>query len=222
MRTRKQELISDELKPLVSKTLKEAREKFNYSLEDLAKALNYKKNRQTLHKYETGSLNIPYDVFFEICEIFNIDNINIDNISLSTETKEKYEKKLVKDYVSNLRKDKNLTPFAEKIINTYQNASFEPTINRSELSIKILDDSMGPYYEKGDKIYFKKEINYNNGDDIVIATKSNILSVRRLYKYPKGIILQSMNSKYPTININIVSNDMILGKVTSIYREIKK
>lgn len=222
MRTRKQELISDELKPLVSKTLKEAREKFNYSLEDLAKAINYKKNRQTLHKYETGSLNIPYDVFFEICEIFNIDNINIDNISLSTETKEKYEKKLVKDYVSNLRKDKNLTPFAEKIINTYQNASFEPTINRSELSIKILDDSMGPYYEKGDKIYFKKEINYNNGDDIVIATKSNILSVRRLYKYPKGIILQSMNSKYPTININIVSNDMILGKVTSIYREIKK
>lgn len=221
MRTRKQELISDELKPLISKTLKEAREKFNYSLEDLAKALNYKKNRQTLHKYETGSLNIPYDVFFEICEIFNIDNVDIDNIPVSNETREKYEKKLVKDYVHNLRKDKNLTPFAEKIINTYQNASFEPTINRSELSIKILDDSMFPYYEKGDKIYFKKDSNYNNGDDIVIAIKNNVLAVRRLYKYPKGIILQAMNQKYPTINVNIVSNDMILGKVTSMYREIK-
>ena len=34
--------------------------------------------------------------------------------------------------------------------------------------------------------------NYKNGDDIVIATKSNILSVRKLYKYPKGIILQAI------------------------------
>ena len=74
MRTKKQELISDELKPLVSKLLKESREKYNYSLEDLSKALNHQKNRQTLHKYETGKLNIPYEVLFEICNIFNIDS----------------------------------------------------------------------------------------------------------------------------------------------------
>ena len=74
MRTRKKELISDELKPLVSQLLKESREKYHYSLEDLAKAINYKKNRQTLHKYENGTLNIPYEILFEICRIFNIDN----------------------------------------------------------------------------------------------------------------------------------------------------
>ena len=73
MRTRKDELISDDLKPFVCNIIKEYREKFNYSLEDLARALNYKKNRQTLHKYETGVLNIPYDVFFDIANIFNID-----------------------------------------------------------------------------------------------------------------------------------------------------
>ena len=28
-----------------------------------------------------------------------------------------------------------------------------------------------------------------------------------------------MNPKYPTININVVANNMILGKVTAIYRE---
>ena len=38
------------------------------------RALNYKKNRQTLHKYENGTLNIPYEILFEICRIFNIDN----------------------------------------------------------------------------------------------------------------------------------------------------
>ena len=59
MRTRKKELVSDEIKPYVGRIIKEEREKHNYSLEDLAKALNYTKNRQTLHKYETGLLNIP-------------------------------------------------------------------------------------------------------------------------------------------------------------------
>lgn len=47
MRTRKQELVSDDLKPFVCGIIKDYREKYNYSLEDLARALNYKKNRQT-------------------------------------------------------------------------------------------------------------------------------------------------------------------------------
>jgi len=80
MRTSKEELISDEIKPLICKKIKDARLKFGYSLEDLAKTLNYKKNRQTLHKYETGLLNIPYDILFDICRIFNIDDIDISEI----------------------------------------------------------------------------------------------------------------------------------------------
>ena len=39
MRTRKQELVSDDLKPFVCGIIKEYREKYNYSLEDLARAL---------------------------------------------------------------------------------------------------------------------------------------------------------------------------------------
>ena len=221
MRTRKKELVSDELKPIVSNLIKEVRAKYNYSLEDLAKALNYQKNRQTLHKYETGKLNIPYEILFEICRIFNIDNDIFKNAPITKEEQQKIEKKIFKEYVSSLRKDKNLTPESEKIINTYKNAYYEPNANKSELYIKINDDSMTPVYLKNDKIYFTKKEDYKNGDDIIIAVKNNILSVRRLYRYPKGIILQALNPKYPTININIVSNDMILGKITSIYREIK-
>ncbi len=221
MRTRKQELISDELKPLVSNLIKESREKYNYSLEDLAKAINYQKNRQTLHKYETGKLNIPYEVLFEICRIFNIDNEVFKTAPITKEEQQKIEKKIFKDYVSNLRKDKNLTPESEKIINTYKNAYYEPITHKSDLYIKITDDSMSPVYLKNDKIYFSKKDEYKNGDDIVIAVKNNILSVRRLYRYPKGIILQALNPKHPTINVNIVSNNMILGKITAIYREIK-
>ncbi|MEE3343471.1 MAG: XRE family transcriptional regulator [Bacilli bacterium] len=221
MRTRKQELVSDELKPIVSNLIKEARIKYNYSLEDLAKALNYQKNRQTLHKYETGKLNIPYDILFEICRIFNIDSEVFKNAPITSEEQKKIEKKIVKEYISSLRKDKDLTPESEKIINTYKNAYYEPITNKSELCIKINDDSMAPVYLKNDKIFFTKKEEYKNGDDIIIAVKNNILSVRRLYRYPKGIILQALNPKYPTINVNIVSNDMILGKITSIYREIK-
>lgn len=221
MRTRKKELVSDELKPFVGKLIKDNRQKYNYSLEDLSAALNHQKNRQTLHKYETGLLNIPYDLFFEICNIFNIDTTILNDIAISKDEKKTLENKFVKNYVTSTRADKNLTSKNEKIINTYKNASFEPLIGKSELSVKILDDSMTPYYLKNDKIFFEKQEEYKNGDDIVIATKNNILSVRKLYKYPKGIILQAMNPKYPSLNVNIISPDMILGKVVAIHREIK-
>ena len=221
MRTRKQELVSDELKPLVSEIIKNGREKYNYSLEDLSKAINGQKNRQTLHKYETGKLNIPYDILFEICRIFNLDNEIFKDAPITNEEKQLIEKKIVKEYVSSLRQDKNLTPQSEKIINTYKNANYESITNHSELSMKVLDDSMSPFYYKNDKVFFQKEEDYKNGDDIVIAVKNNILSVRRLYRYPKGIILQAMNPKYPTINVNIIANNMILGRVTAIYREMK-
>ena len=221
MRTRKQELISNELKPIVSDLIKTNREKYNYSLEDLSNAINNKKNRQTLHKYETGKLNIPYDILFEICRVFNIDSEFFKDAEITTEEKEILEKKLIKDYVNSLRKDKNMTPQTEKLINSYKNASYEPVNTKSDLCIKVTDDSMSPVYLKNDKIYFKKQEDYKNGDDIVIAVKNNNLSVRRLYRYPKGIILQALNPKYPTINVNIISNDMILGKVVAIYREIK-
>ncbi len=221
MRTRKQELISDDLKPLVSELIKTAREKYNYSLEDLSKAIDNKKNRQTLHKYETGKLNIPYDILFEICRIFNLDTEVFKKAPITEEEKRLIEKKIIKEYVNSLRQDKNLTPQTEKLINTYKNAAYEAISNHSELSMKIMDDSMLPYYQKNDKVFFQKQEDYKTGDDIVIAVKNNILSIRRLYRYPKGIILQAMNSKYPTINVNIISNDMILGKVTAIYREIK-
>lgn len=221
MRTTKQELISDELKPFVCQILKETRQKYNYSFEDLSKALNHVKNRQTLHKYETGSLNIPYDIFFEICRIFNVSPDLFEQIPMSKKEKEVFEHKFIKEYISNMRNDKNLTSQKEKIINTYKNANYEPTNTTSELSIKLLDDSMSPVYSKGDKIYFQKQKEYNNGDDIIIAIKNGILSVRRLYRYPKGLILQALNPKYQTINVNIVSNEMILGKVKAIYREVK-
>ena len=219
MRTRKKELVSDEIKPYVGKIIKEEREKHNYSLEDLAKALNYTKNRQTLHKYETGLLNIPYDIFFDICRIFNISSDIINEIPASEEEKKTLEQKLLKEYKSSNKNYKNLTVSIEKLLNTYKNVNFEPINNLSEVSIKMLDDSMTPYYEKNDKIYFSKQDDYKNGDDIVIAIKNNVLTVRRLYRYQKGIILQAMNPKYPTININIVANNMILGKVVAIYRE---
>lgn len=222
MRTRKQELVSDELKPFVSKIISENRKKYNFSLEDLSKAINRQKNRQTLHKYENGTLNIPYDLFFEICRIFNLDINELKELPLTEEEKKKMENKMVKEYMNSLNPERGMTVKEEKIINTYKNISYEPITNHSELAIKLLDDSMSPEYLKNDKVFFEKQKDYKNGDDIVIAVKNNILAVRRLYKYPKGIILQALNPKYPTININIISNDMILGKAISIYRELKK
>ena len=214
MRTRKQELVSDDLKPFVCNIMKEYREKYNYSLEDLARALNYKKNRQTLHKYETGTLNIPYEIFFDIANIFNI---NSDVFS----EKDLFEKKMIRSYVNTMTGNNNITSRGEKIVNSYRNASYEPVSKMCDLSIKLMDDSMAPIYLKGDRVFFRKKDSYNSGDDIVIAVKGNVLSVRRLYKSGKAIILQAMNPKYQTIVVNVFSEDMILGKVETLSREIK-
>lgn len=221
MRTRKQELVSDELKPFVCSILKDYREKYNYSLEDLARAIGYKKNRQTLHKYETGSLNIPFEIFFDIASVFNISSDIFKEIPMTKEEKDLFEKKMIRSYVNTMTGNNNITSRGEKIINTYKNASYEPVSRVNELSIKILDDSMSPFYLKGDRVFFRKKNSYDNGDDIVIAVKGNILSVRRLYKSGKNVILQAMNPKYQTIALNIFSEDMILGKVETMSREIR-
>lgn len=221
MRTRKQELVSDDLKPFVCGIIKDYREKYNYSLEDLARALNYKKNRQTLHKYETGTLNIPYEIFFDIAEIFNISSDVIKDIPMTREEEELFEKKLIKNYINTFNGNKNVTSRGEKIVNTYKNASYEPVSKQCALSIKLTDDSMAPIYLKGDRIFFRKKDSYNNGDDIVIAIKGNTLSVRRLYKSNKAIILQAMNPKYQTIVVNVFSEDMILGKVETMSRDVR-
>lgn len=221
MRTRRQELISDEIKPFVSAILKEYRLKYNYSLEDLSRALNYKKNRQTLHKYETGSLNIPYEIFFDIAGIFNIGSDVLGDIPMTDKERELFEKKMIRNYVNNMNSNKNISSRGEKIINTYKNASYEPITKSCELSVKLLDDSMAPVYLKGDRVYFRKMDDYKNGDDIVLAVKGNILSVRRLYRSQKMIILQAMNPKYQTIALNVFSDDMILGKVECMSREVK-
>ena len=183
--------------------------------------MNYKKNRQTLHKYETGSLNIPYEIFFDIASIFNINSDVFNEIPMTKSEKELFEKKMIKNYVDTMTGNKNITSRGEKIINTYKNASYEPVSKQCDLSVKLLDDSMAPVYLKGDRVFFKKKDNYNNGDDIVLAVKGNILSVRRIYKSQKSIILQAMNPKYQTIVVNVFSDDMILGKVETMSREIK-
>ena len=221
MRTRKQELVSDDLKPFVCAILRDYREKYNYSLEDLARALGYKKNRQTLHKYETGSLNIPYDVFFDIANVFNISSDIFNEIPMTKSEKELFEKKMIKNYVNTMKGTNNISSRGEKIINTYKNASYESVSRNCELSVKLMDDSMAPIYLKGDRLFFRKKDTYNNGDDIVIAVKGNVLSVRRLYRSQKMVILQAMNPKYQTIALNIFSEDMILGKVECMSREIR-
>ena len=221
MRTVKKELVSDDLKPFVCNIIKEYRNKYNYSLEDLSRAINYKKNRQTLHKYETGSLNIPYEILFDIAEVFNIDSSVFENIPMTRSEKELFEKKLIKSYVNTVSGNRNMTARGEKIINTYKNASYEPRSRQSELSIKLLDDSMAPVYMKGDRVFFSKKDNYSNGDDIVLAVKGNILSVRRLYRSQKAVILQAMNPKYQTIVVNIFSDDIIFGKVEVMCRDVR-
>ena len=85
---------------------KENREKYHYSLEDLSTAINHKKNRQTLHKYENGTLNIPYDILFEICNIFKVDTKIFEEATTTEEEQSKINQKIVKNYTKKINEAK--------------------------------------------------------------------------------------------------------------------
>ena len=141
MRTRKQELVSDDLKPFVCNIMKEYREKYNYSLEDLARALNYKKNRQTLHKYETGTLNIPYEIFFDIANIFNINSDVFDEIPMTKDEKDLFEKKMIRSYVNTMTGNNNITSRVEKIVNELESGELDldKSITKYTEAMKLIE-----------------------------------------------------------------------------------
>ena len=93
MRTKKQELISDELKPLVSKLIKESREKYNYSfLKDGGETYEWKSHKNCqfivdctwdyVDPYDGYTEDDFYDTCTEICSKFICPNCdkNIDDI----------------------------------------------------------------------------------------------------------------------------------------------
>ena len=97
MRTKKQELISEELKPLVSKMLKEYREKYTHTLGNLTmtgynsnlgnKSFDEKKNRKNSEGNDIGYMNGLYlnSKLAEIDEwkITDIKNRTDDLVKLS-------------------------------------------------------------------------------------------------------------------------------------------
>ena len=184
------------------------------------------KTKMILKEYEKYNKLTDYEkevfpIFFDIANIFNINSDVFDEIPMTKDEKDLFEKKMIRSYVNTMTGNNNITSRGEKIVNTYKNASYEPVSKQCALSIKLTDDSMAPIYLKGDRIFFRKKDSYNNGDDIVIAIKGNTLSVRRLYKSNKAIILQAMNPKYQTIVVNVFSEDMILGKVETMSRDVR-
>ena len=198
MRTSKKELVRDNLKPFVGKLIKDHRLKYNYSLEDLAKAINYQKNRQTLHKYETGLLNIPYDLFFQICRIFNIDTSVLSNIDISEEEKNKLlvaDKKRTSDntsyivfandvYELNDEQKAKIDSIVAKYKNTPQNkiAIYSYNFDNGVDSFKKKRTSLNRAVEirsyllkKGYKNFSIKVININNESD-----KSNMVKLQEI------------------------------------------
>ena len=200
MRTRKQELVSDDLKPFVCGIIKEYREKYNYSLEDLARALNYKKNRQTLHKYETGTLNIPYEIFFDIAEIFNISSDVIKDITMTREEEEFFEKKLIKN-----------------IVNTFEEKGVKVT-DKS----KIVKKSVFTIYENESTVYAGKveykyyldiTYTYNNKN---IEYKNIVLGIGTVDK--AGIAAPNLNIIYTPVLGMYGNENVAKDEITVKYR----
>lgn len=103
------------MKDRISKVLRQARKKNNFSVEDVVNKLkkyNIKISAKTIYGYETGFSNPNADMFVFLCRLYGINNLNIffdgTEYDFIDEEIEDYTalndngKKKVKDYVSDL------------------------------------------------------------------------------------------------------------------------
>ena len=68
-------MVEEHIKPIdyeyLRNRLKELKEKYNNSYDDISKYIDT--NRSTTNRYFNGKINIPTDKLILLCEFFNVD-----------------------------------------------------------------------------------------------------------------------------------------------------
>ena len=180
----------------------------NYSYEEIAQALGLH-SKGTISKYSSGKIkNINISMIMKISTFFNISPAWLmgftDNKYHSIKEKEQ-KPKIYEEICQGINTKKEILKNEDKY-----------------LLIKILEDTMNPFFIKNDTIIIKKQKNFKNGDLVVIKIEDKKLLIRKAWKNNENIILQSVSTNHEPIILTKKELQTTKIEIVGIVKELRR
>ena len=194
-------------------------------MDTLAKKLGLS-NRSSIAHIENGSRSLRLDTIEKIANALEVSPFEImgatyfDNV-MDIE-KIKIEVDLFEKILSNYNQNEALQ--LSKIIENFNSIEDKQRLvdysnnllksDEYDLTARVLDDSMKPKYNKGDKVYIDFGYDFSVGD-VYLIEYDNSTYIRKVFNDGYRVRLISLNEEYNPINIDIPIEKQfnIIGKV---------
>ena len=217
---------------MLGNRIKEAREKANFSQEELAKALSI--GKRTLIDYEQNKTEPKLSILHNIAEICDIDIKQLlfgENINLKDEQKVSFSNSCgdecvqigyIEDMVASAGGggDSNSASVRKVSVSRFMLEEFKISNYKRANLIKVFGDSMEPLFKSGDIAVVESvdSIEQVSNGSIVIATINSDVYIKRLEKHPFGkwVAFKSENREYSDITIE--GKELELVRINSIVR----
>lgn len=209
----------------IGKNIKRIRKEKKLSMDTLAKKLGLS-NRSSIAHIENGSRSLRLDTIEKIANALEVSPFEImgatyfDNV-MDIE-KIKIEVDLFEKILSNYNQNEALQ--LSKIIENFNSIEDKQRLvdysnnllksDEYDLTARVLDDSMKPKYNKGDKVYIDFGYDFSVGD-VYLIEYDNSTYIRKVFNDGYRVRLISLNEEYNPINIDIPIEKQfnIIGKV---------
>lgn len=209
----------------IGKNIKRIRKEKKLSMDTLAKKLGLS-NRSSIAHIENGSRSLRLDTIEKIANALEVSPFEImgatyfDNV-MDIE-KIKIEVDLFEKILSNYKENEALQ--LSKIIENFNSIEDKQRLvdysnnllksDEYDLTARVLDDSMKPKYNKGDKVYIDFGYDFSVGD-VYLIEYDNSIYIRKVFNDGYRVRLISLNEEYNPINIDIPIEKQfnIIGKV---------
>lgn len=209
----------------IGKNIKRIRKEKKLSMDTLAKKLGLS-NRSSIAHIENGSRSLRLDTIEKIANALEVSPFEImgatyfDNV-MDIE-KIKIEVDLFEKILSNYNQNEALQ--LSKIIENFNSIEDKQRLvdysnnllksDEYDLTARVLDDSMKPKYNKGDKVYIDFGYDFSVGD-VYLIEYDNSIYIRKVFNDGYRVRLISLNEEYNPINIDIPIEKQfnIIGKV---------
>ena len=209
---------------LIGKKIRQIRKGKKITQKQLANSLGV--HESSITKYEKGTTDIPLSKIEKIAEVLKVspfeimgpayfDNkLDIDKIKTEVEIYEllaqlfnEEEMDQISSIIKNFEKIKNkkrLVDYSNNILNA----------DEYDLTAIVLDDSMKPKYNKGDRVYINFGYDFSL-NDVYLVEYDNSVYIRKVFNDGYRVRLISLNDEYSPINIDIPIEKpfKIIGKV---------
>ena len=101
----------------------------------------------------------------------------------------------------------------------YEEISIKSDDDREYFGLEIHGNSMCPEYKDNDRIIFRKQSDYNSGQDCAVIIDNNDAIFKKIIKQDNILLLQSINSDFEPMIYNKRSIK-ILGVACKVIRNI--